>query len=286
MSVARIGLRKAGALARFLHRNEPPGEKEKNALAAGRLQLASPKRRRHSASRSLGPHRCGTDNLSTMSTPSTMSVARLATFGTIHHLIASGLAMAIGMCAAAAQWQPAKGPLATRWARDVSPTNAHPEYPRPQMVRDQWLNLNGLWDYAIRPKGQPRPDSFDGKILVPFPVESHPSRLEGQAGSPPLRCCGLGGNRLRQRQGDRHPPRRLRCLLIRDHRRPQTLRGSGGRRGGLRPHEQRQPAPRQTGQRPPRHLPPAASGRPSGSSPSPRPTFARSTSSPTLTGAA
>ena len=40
----------------------------------------------------------------------------------------------------------------TRWAKDVSPDNAHPEYPRPQMVREDWLNLNGLWDYAIRPR--------------------------------------------------------------------------------------------------------------------------------------
>ena len=70
------------------------------------------------------------------------------------------------------QWKPAEGPLMTRWARDVSPENAHPEYPRPQMVRADWLNVNGLWDYAIRPKDAPRPDQFDGQILVPFPVES------------------------------------------------------------------------------------------------------------------
>ena len=73
-----------------------------------------------------------------------------------------------------ARWQPAKAPLMTRWANDVSPTNAHPEYPRPQMVRKDWLNLNGLWDYAIRPteQRQPNANAFDGQILVPFPVES------------------------------------------------------------------------------------------------------------------
>jgi hypothetical protein len=49
-------------------------------------------------------------------------------------------------CATAADWQPATGPLMTRWAKDVSPTNVHPEYPRPQMVREKWTNLNGLWD--------------------------------------------------------------------------------------------------------------------------------------------
>lgn len=71
-----------------------------------------------------------------------------------------------------AEWQPAKGPLMTRWAKDVSPKNAHPEYPRPQMIRKDWLNLNGLWDYAIVPKSNSKPAQFDGKILVPFPVES------------------------------------------------------------------------------------------------------------------
>jgi hypothetical protein len=40
------------------------------------------------------------------------------------------------------------------------------------MVRRRWQNLNGLWDYAIRPKDAPQPAHFDGRILVPFPVES------------------------------------------------------------------------------------------------------------------
>jgi len=71
-----------------------------------------------------------------------------------------------------ADWQPANGPLMTRWAEKVSPDRVHPEYPRPQMVRKNWLNLNGLWEYAIQPKDQPRPENFDGQILVPFPVES------------------------------------------------------------------------------------------------------------------
>jgi hypothetical protein len=70
------------------------------------------------------------------------------------------------------QWQPAAGPLMTRWARDVSPDQALPEYPRPQLVRTEWLNLNGLWDYAIRPRLDAQPAAFDGRILVPFPVES------------------------------------------------------------------------------------------------------------------
>jgi beta-galactosidase/beta-glucuronidase len=69
-------------------------------------------------------------------------------------------------------WKPAEAPLVTKWAKDVSPRNAHREYPRPQMVRQSWKNLNGLWEYAIRPKDELRPMDFDGHILVPFPVES------------------------------------------------------------------------------------------------------------------
>src|SRR3954471_18814608 len=72
----------------------------------------------------------------------------------------------------ATDWQPQTAPLMTRWAKDVTPTKALPEYPRPQMVRKDWQNLNGLWDYAIKPKADTKPDAFDGKILVPFPVES------------------------------------------------------------------------------------------------------------------
>jgi len=69
-------------------------------------------------------------------------------------------------------WHPAKAPLMTRWAAEVSPTNALPDYPRPQLVRPDWLNLNGLWDYAITPDSAAKPPPFEGKILVPFPVES------------------------------------------------------------------------------------------------------------------
>jgi beta-galactosidase/beta-glucuronidase len=69
-------------------------------------------------------------------------------------------------------WQPANGPLKTKWAKDVSPRNALPEYPRPQMVRKDWLSLNGLWDFALTPKDAPKPKEFAKQILVPFPVES------------------------------------------------------------------------------------------------------------------
>ncbi|HMC27058.1 MAG TPA: glycoside hydrolase family 2 TIM barrel-domain containing protein [Verrucomicrobiae bacterium] len=60
----------------------------------------------------------------------------------------------------------------TRWAKDVKPYDTLREYPRPQLVRDQWMNLNGLWDFAIGPKGGPKPATFPRQILVPFPAES------------------------------------------------------------------------------------------------------------------
>jgi hypothetical protein len=74
--------------------------------------------------------------------------------------------------AAHAAWQPVTGSLMTRWATNVSPETALQEYPRPQLVRAEWLNLNGLWDYAITPLNSEKPDVYEGQILVPFPLES------------------------------------------------------------------------------------------------------------------
>lgn len=77
--------------------------------------------------------------------------------------------------AGSAQWQPAGDRIGTEWGEKLDPQNVLPEYPRPQMTRvqvqDGWQNLNGLWDYAILPAGQ-TPEKFDGRILVPFAVES------------------------------------------------------------------------------------------------------------------
>jgi hypothetical protein len=63
-------------------------------------------------------------------------------------------------------------PIQTRWAKQVSPENALNEYPRPQFVRNNWTNLNGLWDYAITAKDVVKPSNWDGQILVPYPLES------------------------------------------------------------------------------------------------------------------
>ena len=60
----------------------------------------------------------------------------------------------------------------TKWADEVSPENVWQVYPRPTMQRENWENLNGLWEYAILPLNGGRPKHYDGEILVPFPVES------------------------------------------------------------------------------------------------------------------
>ena len=83
-------------------------------------------------------------------------------------------ALAAGLCAwcHAADWKPADNPLATPWTGKVKAESAWPEYPRPQLARAKWTNLNGLWDYAIQPKDADRPAQFEGKLLVPFALES------------------------------------------------------------------------------------------------------------------
>ncbi|MDE7473069.1 MAG: beta-galactosidase [Muribaculaceae bacterium] len=71
-------------------------------------------------------------------------------------------------------WEPKGNHIKTRWADDVDPDNVLPEYPRPLMQRDEWVNLNGLWDYAIAPATSGVNDAiFTGsQILVPFAIES------------------------------------------------------------------------------------------------------------------
>ena len=84
---------------------------------------------------------------------------------------------------ATAQYQPAGDKIKTRWATEVSPDNALPEYPRPMMTRQAWQNLNGLWNYAITPKAGKQPVEYDGQILVPFCVESSLSGVQKTVGA-------------------------------------------------------------------------------------------------------
>jgi hypothetical protein len=74
--------------------------------------------------------------------------------------------------AVGADWKPAPAPLMTKWGKQVTPDNVWKEHPRPQLQRADWLNLNGLWHYAITPQGSAAPKQWDGEILVPFAVES------------------------------------------------------------------------------------------------------------------
>ena len=70
-------------------------------------------------------------------------------------------------------WHLIKDRIVTPWAEKVDPNAPLPEYPRPQLVRDNnWKNLNGLWSYAITPVSQEKPAKYEGSILVPFAVES------------------------------------------------------------------------------------------------------------------
>lgn len=70
-------------------------------------------------------------------------------------------------------WKPVAGKMLTSWAAQVSAlTPPLPEYPRPQLVRPRWQNLNGLWDFAVVPEVQSRPEQYQGRILVPFAIES------------------------------------------------------------------------------------------------------------------
>lgn len=70
------------------------------------------------------------------------------------------------------EWQPKVPPLSTSWTHLVGPHNAHPEYPRPQLTRPKWVNLNGLWQYAAGVQGRGVPSHLAEQILVPYPPES------------------------------------------------------------------------------------------------------------------
>ncbi|MDR2848363.1 MAG: beta-galactosidase [Bacteroidales bacterium] len=81
-----------------------------------------------------------------------------------------------------AQWKPVGDKIKTSWAEQINPDKVLPEYPRPSIERSEWLNLNGLWEYAIVPRDNAEPAAFDGQILVPFAVESSLSGVQREVG--------------------------------------------------------------------------------------------------------
>lgn len=83
--------------------------------------------------------------------------------------------------AAERSWSPAPG-LKTRWASNVDPANPLPEYPRPQMVRENWINLNGIWDLSVLPSDSGIPSAYSERILVLSAVESSLSGVARAAG--------------------------------------------------------------------------------------------------------
>ena len=93
------------------------------------------------------------------------------------------LSLIVSSVFAYAQWAPVGNQIKTIWANEVNPENVLPEYPRPIQERSEWCNLNGLWDYAVLPNHAPAPSQFDGKILVPFAIESSLSGVQKKLGA-------------------------------------------------------------------------------------------------------
>jgi beta-galactosidase/beta-glucuronidase len=104
-----------------------------------------------------------------------------------------------------ASWKIVPGRIKTLWADSVSPGKVLPEYPRPQMQRNNWQNLNGLWQYAILPKtgDENIPASFNGNILVPFAIESALSGVEKKVGKDSILWYYRTFNIPKNRKGER-----------------------------------------------------------------------------------
>ncbi|KDN17500.1 glycoside hydrolase family 2 [Amycolatopsis rifamycinica] len=99
---------------------------------------------------------------------------RPARLAAVLALALTGLAVPAAHAESPPQWQRLTPPLSTPWTNDVSPANALPDYPRPQLTRDRWQNLNGVWEFAKAAPGEAAPvgRTLGERILVPYPVES------------------------------------------------------------------------------------------------------------------
>lgn len=145
------------------------------------------------------------------------------TFMKIKHMIAASLLLLTGIQTAnAVEWQMKQGPMITPWSETIDVNNILGEYPRPQMEREEWLNLNGVWDLrkAVEGEAYQADFTYDKKILVPFPIESalsgimeesdnqcywypanpdHTGKHEREKHPIAFRCRGLGSHGLRER---------------------------------------------------------------------------------------
>ena len=81
-----------------------------------------------------------------------------------------------GSASAQSLWTKQTAPVMTPWGEELTEENVWPQYPRPSMKRQEWMNLNGVWRYfkrsTINYDYESRASSFSKAILVPFPVES------------------------------------------------------------------------------------------------------------------
>ncbi len=80
--------------------------------------------------------------------------------------------LCISLSSYAGDWQPANNTMLTSWGEKVTPGNAWQDYPRPQMVRADWTNLNGLWKFAVTANTTAKPAKWNEEILVPFALET------------------------------------------------------------------------------------------------------------------
>jgi beta-galactosidase/beta-glucuronidase len=87
-------------------------------------------------------------------------------------LIISFLFIDVSISTAQTPWKKVPGKISSEWSDKVDPSNPLPEYPRPQLQRERWTTLNGLWNYAVSVKEASKTESWQGKILVPFAIES------------------------------------------------------------------------------------------------------------------
>ena len=90
--------------------------------------------------------------------------------------LAAVLLIVFSLTAAAATWQKQQAPIMTPWGEALQSDNVWAEYPRPSMIREAWMNLNGVWGYfkrnSVNYNYERSASSFRQAILVPFPVES------------------------------------------------------------------------------------------------------------------
>src|SRR5215813_3114098 len=93
---------------------------------------------------------------------------RGASRGLLHLLVLFGMAL---LSTPTFGWQMKFAPIMTDWAQLVNTNSPLPEYPRPQMVRSNWLNLNGIWQFQSGATNDPVPtnQTLAKEILVPFP---------------------------------------------------------------------------------------------------------------------